>query len=125
MLDIPVNTGYYWNIGDRKERAAPETQIDAHSTQPNANRKHRLALASFAMAENSTNTDRTMTTKNFEFICTSDSCFCRSAFDAIVTAYRSLAIDSSEVIVQSTSLYVSPRIALLAKENPDLIPNRH
>ena len=63
--------------------------------------------------------------EGFEFVCTMDSCFCKSVFEKIVASYKELTASSSEVIVKHTFLFVSSSIATLVRNNPELAPDRY
>jgi|LakMenEpi03Aug12_release.lakeMendotaPanAssembly.Ray.scaffolds.fasta_scaffold00586_35 hypothetical protein len=56
--------------------------------------------------------------------CTSDSCFHRGNFNKIVEQFKSIAPQESDVITVNTILFVSPAIAKMINENPELAPQR-
>jgi hypothetical protein len=56
--------------------------------------------------------------------CTSDSCFSVSCFEKIAEEFRAISPQDSDVIIINTILFVSPAIAKIISENPDLAPSR-
>jgi hypothetical protein len=60
--------------------------------------------------------------------CTSDSCFSVSCFEKIAEEFRAISPQDSDVIITNTILFailfVSPAIAKIISENPDLAPSR-
>ncbi len=60
--------------------------------------------------------------EGYELICTSDSCFCRSVFEEIVSTYEKLG---DTFLYINSILFVSPEVAKKVKENVELAPMRY
>lgn len=57
--------------------------------------------------------------------CTSDSCFCQSVFANIVDGFRAIAQKEEDVCVINTILFISPELAAVVENNPEMAPVRY
>ena len=56
--------------------------------------------------------------------CTSSSCFCVSVFEQIVEEFRAIAPKEEDVCVVNSILFISPELAAIVMDNPNIAPLR-